>query len=413
MGRREPAVAGAGQQRRPGRAVLVRRRRRAGQKVSGSTTTYTFFGHYEEEVTDGTTTAISHYSFGGLRIAVKRGSTLYHLHGDHLGSTSLTTAGSTVEASRTYYAYGSERAATGDLQTDRTFTGQKRDATGLMYYNARYYDPALGTFVSPDSLVPGAGRVVDYNRFAYVRNNPLRYTDPTGHCIFGLDTIVCIILAAAAIGGVANAAGNVVVQVGQNWDSDRSWQDNVTDFNKKEAAISFGFGAVGGGLAPVLGPTGALVANTALGAAQEMAVDMAVEGKSFVESIDHETAEAAFWGAISTGYQRGMPRAKASTGTYVSRTLSRESEVYVRPRGVSEDWAQQGRMRLYREQAKHIAKPRFIIGAAVGNIPLPDQETLDWIQEQVEEMERKLPDRIWRGGGAPGELSREPIHMML
>ena len=151
------------------------------KKTSGSTTTYTFFGHYEEEVTDGTTTAISHFSFGGLRVAVKRGSTLYHLHGDHLGSTSLTTAGSTVEASRTYYAYGAERAASGDLQTDRTFTGQKRDATGLLYYNARYYDPALGTFISPDSLVPNPGLVIDYNRFLYVRGNPLSYMDPSGY----------------------------------------------------------------------------------------------------------------------------------------------------------------------------------------------------------------------------------------
>ena len=101
------------------------------KKVSGNTTTYTFFGYYEEEVTDGTTTAISYYIFGSMRVAVKRGNTLYHLHGDHLGSTSLTTAGSAVEASRTYYAYGSERSASGDLQTDRPFTGQKRDASGL------------------------------------------------------------------------------------------------------------------------------------------------------------------------------------------------------------------------------------------------------------------------------------------
>ena len=151
------------------------------KKTSGTTTTYTIFGHYEEEVTGGVTTAISHYSFGGLRVAVKRGGALYHLHGDHLGSTSLTTAGSVVEASRAYYAYGSERAASGDLQTDRTFTGQKSDATGLLYYNARYYDPALGAFISPDSLVPNPARVVDYNRFLYARGNPLKYTDPSGH----------------------------------------------------------------------------------------------------------------------------------------------------------------------------------------------------------------------------------------
>ncbi len=151
------------------------------KKVSGTTTTYTFFGHYEEEVVDGTTTAISHYSFGVVRVAVKRGNTLYHLHGDHLGSTSLTTDGSTVEAGRAYYAYGSERSSSGDLQTDRTFTGQKRDATGLMYYNARYYDPALGTFISPDSMVPNPASVIDHNRFLYARGNPLKYTDPTGY----------------------------------------------------------------------------------------------------------------------------------------------------------------------------------------------------------------------------------------
>ena len=108
------------------------------KKTSGTTTTYTFFAHYEEEVTGGATTAISHYSFGGLRVAVKRGSDLFHLHGDHLGSTSLTTdSEGAATASRAYYAYGSERAATGDLQTDRTFTGQKADASGLMYYNSQ------------------------------------------------------------------------------------------------------------------------------------------------------------------------------------------------------------------------------------------------------------------------------------
>ena len=115
-----------------------------------------------------------------MRVAVKRGSTLYHLYGDHLGSTSLTTQGSSTTASRAYYAYGAERAASGDLRTDHTFTGQKRDATGLMYYNARYYDPALGTFISPDSMVPGAGQVINYNRYLYARGNPLKYTDPTG-----------------------------------------------------------------------------------------------------------------------------------------------------------------------------------------------------------------------------------------
>ena len=70
----------------------------------------------------------------------------------------------------------------GALPTEHRFTGQKLDvATGLMYYNARYYDRAIGHFISPDTLVPDPTSVWDYNRFLYVRGNPLKYSDPTGH----------------------------------------------------------------------------------------------------------------------------------------------------------------------------------------------------------------------------------------
>ncbi|MCY4408826.1 MAG: RHS repeat-associated core domain-containing protein, partial [Caldilineaceae bacterium] len=151
------------------------------RKVSGATATYTFFAHYEEEATNGVTTAISHYSYGGLRIAVKRGSTLYHVHGDHPGSTSLKMSAAGVEGGRDNHLYGAQRSAWGTLHTDRTFTGQKEDGTGLLYYNARYYDPALGAFISPDSIVPDIERVVDYNRFLFARGNPLKYSDPTGY----------------------------------------------------------------------------------------------------------------------------------------------------------------------------------------------------------------------------------------
>jgi RHS repeat-associated protein len=67
----------------------------------------------------------------------------------------------TVTASRTYRAYGTTRSSSGTLPTDRTFTGQKQDGTGLLYYNARYYDPTLGTFLSPDTLVPDVGVLPD------------------------------------------------------------------------------------------------------------------------------------------------------------------------------------------------------------------------------------------------------------
>jgi len=49
-----------------------------------------------------------------------------------------------------------------------------------MYYGARYYDPALGMFLSPDTLVPEPGNPQSLNRYSYVLGNPLRYVDPAG-----------------------------------------------------------------------------------------------------------------------------------------------------------------------------------------------------------------------------------------
>jgi RHS repeat-associated protein len=76
---------------------------------------------------------------------------------------------------------GFSRRRSRTLSTDRTFTGQKADGASLLYMKARTYDPALGMFLSPDTVVPDAGVVVDYNRFMYARGNPLKYVDPTGH----------------------------------------------------------------------------------------------------------------------------------------------------------------------------------------------------------------------------------------
>ena len=46
---------------------------------------------------------------------------------------------------------------------------------------ARFYDPALGRWNSADTLVPDPGNPQSFNRYAYVRNSPLKFVDPTGH----------------------------------------------------------------------------------------------------------------------------------------------------------------------------------------------------------------------------------------
>ena len=68
------------------------------------------------------------------------------------------------------------------METDYRYTGQREeDGIGLYYYDARWYDPVLGRFIQPDTIVPQPGRVEALNRYSYVYNNPLKYVDPTGH----------------------------------------------------------------------------------------------------------------------------------------------------------------------------------------------------------------------------------------
>jgi len=143
-----------------------------------------------------------YYYLAGQRIAMRRGvngpgpahQELYYLHTDHLGSTSEVTSESAPVAriaQERYYPYGGVRW--GGAPTSYNFTGQRLDKqTGLLYYGARYYDPALMRFIQPDTLVPDPANPQSLNRYAYVLNNPLRYTDPTGHWVESIIDIISI-----------------------------------------------------------------------------------------------------------------------------------------------------------------------------------------------------------------------------
>jgi RHS repeat-associated protein len=89
-----------------------------------------------------------------------------------------------VTAAQLYGPYGGVRYSSGTMPTAKGFTGQRADAStsGLDYYNARYYDPAIGQFASADTTIPGGGYDPwGLSRYAYVEGNPLIRTDPTGH----------------------------------------------------------------------------------------------------------------------------------------------------------------------------------------------------------------------------------------
>ena len=142
----------------------------------------------------GDVTGTRFYTFGGATVAVRTAQGLSLLLGDEQGSAQImmplhtysngallpATQADADATQRTAYApYGARRG--GDLEDiNRGWLGQVEDTgTGLTYLNARYYDPAIGRFLSPDPLMnPGDPRTLDPYRYA--DNNPVVYTDATG-----------------------------------------------------------------------------------------------------------------------------------------------------------------------------------------------------------------------------------------
>jgi len=134
----------------------------------------------------------------------------YYYHTDHLGSSNVITDGAGNMVREIYYMpYGASNTVSGSIDVRHKFTGQELDdETGLYYYGARYYDPAIGRFISADTIVPNFADPQSLNRYSYVRNNPIIYTDPSGN------HPVLFAMAAGAIIGGAQAAisgGDIVL----------------------------------------------------------------------------------------------------------------------------------------------------------------------------------------------------------
>ena len=172
-----------------------------GSGQSGETI-YLVNGYYEKKGSEIT----KYYLAGASRVAMRKytipqSMELEFMLGDHLGSTSITTDATGAKVSEMRFKpWGEIRYSwtSGQSMTPAyklpvyTFTGQRSymddpsttgvEGFGLLDYNARMYDPALGRFVSADTIVPGGVQGLD--RYAYVGNNPVRFTDPSGHrCI--------------------------------------------------------------------------------------------------------------------------------------------------------------------------------------------------------------------------------------
>jgi RHS repeat-associated protein len=94
------------------------------------------------------------------------------------------------------------------------YTGHVNDPdTGLVYMQARYYDPVMGRFLSVDPVGSSPEELFHFNRYDYANNNPIRYTDPDGRCP------ICVVI---AVRFVVGASIDVATQ---HFVEDKAWGD--------------------------------------------------------------------------------------------------------------------------------------------------------------------------------------------
>jgi len=111
--------------------------------------------------------------------AKRIGSVTSWMHRDHLSSVRLITNAAGAQAERAnYLPFGQQFPA---LSQSKGYIGEKFDPeTGLQYLHARYYDPVLGRFLTPDTFDP-TDPGVGTNRYAYCFDDPVNCSDPNGH----------------------------------------------------------------------------------------------------------------------------------------------------------------------------------------------------------------------------------------
>jgi len=144
-----------------------------------------FVGSLYEEANNR---ASSYVFLGSTRIAqITDGQVFYYLT-DHLGGTNVLMDSQGVKKQiLEYLPYGKitrdeKFGTTAEQDAWYHFTSQYHDEESELYFfNARYYDPELGRFISPDEIIQDPTDSSTLNRYSYVSNNPVNHIDPTGH----------------------------------------------------------------------------------------------------------------------------------------------------------------------------------------------------------------------------------------
>ena len=215
------------------------------KKTAGDEVTYYVSPDYEEVWRDGQRVeTVKHYRSGDQKVATRDADGLKYVYPDHLGSASrMADVGGKQIKVIWYTPFGATYDEHGEAKARYRYTSKEKDDSGLYYYGARYYDDQLGRFLAADSILPNVYDPQQLNRFAYVRNSPMKFVDPDGHVPIVAVIIVAAIVSspavhtlarnaaysfAAAIGGYAagQAVADYVIGAGRGGGSPEAGSDN-------------------------------------------------------------------------------------------------------------------------------------------------------------------------------------------
>lgn len=164
-------------------------------KSKGSTHTqvnYDFNGQViTEEKLNGNNIVQKSTYVRGDRVLVKKDKTAskdyYYLYNGHGDVVQMVDTSGAIVNSYAYDVWGNITSQKEETPNPFKYTGEVYDEeTGFYYLRARYYDPSMGRFLNEDTYEGQIDNPLSQNLYTYVHNNPLRYTDPSGH--FAKDT---------------------------------------------------------------------------------------------------------------------------------------------------------------------------------------------------------------------------------
>jgi RHS repeat-associated protein len=285
---------------------------------------------YEKEIKADGTIEHKHYVGAGkmqFALHVQREGALNgrapravsYFHHDHLGSlATITNEGGAVTERLAFDPWGKRRNLDGQRDANDTLTSsvtkrgytmhEHMDEMGVINMNGRVYDPLIGRFLSADPHIQSPSNLQSFNRYAYVLNNPLAYTDPSGYFFKKLFRAIVAIVVVAVIIYFAPAVVSALTQT------------TVTSVAAMSTGAKIAVGAIAGGVGSAINAgTGKAFWRGAISGALFAAAGAVTAGENVSQLAKLSAhAGAGCVSAAASGGNCGRGAASAIVGKFVT-----------------------------------------------------------------------------------------------